>query len=64
MLVISRRKNEVIIAGPSRDEYVSIVVVQIQGDKVRLGIEAPDGWIIQRRDVYEDYKRSEESGQK
>ena len=39
MLVLSRKKNETIII----DDHIVITVVEIRGDKVRLGIEAPEG---------------------
>jgi len=47
MLVLSRKKNEIIDIG--RDIY--IVVVEIRGDKVRLGIEAPTEIPVHRREV-------------
>jgi len=49
MLVLSRKKNESIIIG----EDVTIVVVEIRGNKVRLGVEAPKEIPVHRREVYE-----------
>ena len=37
MLVLSRKKNESIVI----NDDITIVVVEIRGDKVRLGVEAP-----------------------
>ena len=37
-----------------------IVVVDIKGDKVRLGIEAPKGVPVHRREVYDAIRRDEE----
>lgn len=54
MLVLSRKKNESIRIG----EDITIVVVEIRGDKVRLGIEAPKEIPVHRREVYEAIKRS------
>ncbi len=50
MLVLSRKVLEEIVIG---DDIV-ISVVQIRGDKVRLGIEAPKHVTVHRREVYED----------
>ena len=49
MLVLSRKKFESIIIG----DNITIVVVEIRGDKVRLGIEAPKEITVHRNEVYE-----------
>ncbi len=49
MLVLSRKKNESIII----NDNITITVVEIRGDKVRLGIEAPKDVSVHRREVYE-----------
>lgn len=49
MLVLSRKKNETIII----DDHITVTVVEIRGDKVRLGIEAPKEVSVHRREVYE-----------
>lgn len=49
MLILSRKKNERI----KINNDVSIVVVEIRGDKVRLGIEAPQQVTVHRQDVYD-----------
>ncbi|WP_459556355.1 carbon storage regulator CsrA [Lacunimicrobium album] len=48
MLVLSRKQDEKIIIGDS----ITLMVVAIQGDKVRLGIEAPKNVSIHREEVY------------
>ena len=48
MLVLSRKKNESIVI----DERIVITVVEIRGDKVRLGIEAPREVPVHRSEVY------------
>lgn len=54
MLVFPRKKNESIVAGPSEGgERIEVTVVEIRGDKVRLGITAPKEWLVHRREVYE-----------
>ena len=57
MLVLSRKKNESIVI----NDNISIVVVEIRGDKVRLGIEAPKEIPVHRREVYEAILRDRES---
>lgn len=49
MLVLSRKKNESIII----NDHITVTVVEIRGDKVRLGIEAPKEVSVHRREVYE-----------
>jgi len=56
MLVLSRKKNESIVI----NNDITIVVVEIRGDKVRLGVEAPKEIPVHRREVYDAIKRSEE----
>ena len=58
MLVLSRKKDEKIIIGDS----ISIMVVDIRGDKVRLGIDAPRDVPVHRQEVYDAIKR-EQNGQ-
>ena len=53
MLVLSRKKDEKIIIGDS----ITLMVVEIRGDKVRLGIEAPKEVSVHREEVYEAIKR-------
>jgi carbon storage regulator len=53
MLVLSRHRDESIIIG---DDIV-ITVVDIRGDKVRLGIDAPQAIPVHRQEVYEAIQR-------
>jgi carbon storage regulator len=55
MLVLSRKKNESIVI----NNDITIVVVEIRGDKVRLGVEAPKEVPVHRREVYDAIHRSE-----
>ena len=55
MLVLSRKKNESIVI----NDDITIVVVEIRGDKVRLGVEAPKEVPVHRREVYDAIKRNE-----
>ena len=56
MLVLSRKKNESIVI----NDDITIVVVEIRGDKVRLGIEAPKEVPVHRNEVYEAIRRSQQ----
>lgn len=49
MLVLSRKKNERIVIG----ENIVLTVVEVRGDRVRLGIEAPQDVPIHRSEVHE-----------
>ena len=53
MLVLSRKKSEFIDIGGG----ISICVVAIKGDTVRIGIKAPDGVGIFRRELVEQIER-------
>jgi carbon storage regulator len=63
MLVLSRQRDESIIIG----DNIVITIVDIRGDKVRLGIEAPKEVPVHRQEVYEAIQRERiqsESGEK
>jgi carbon storage regulator len=49
MLVLSRKKNESIVI----NNDITITVVEIRGDKVRLGIVAPKDVPVHRQEVWE-----------
>jgi carbon storage regulator len=53
MLILSRKKNEKIRIG----DDIEIVVVEIRGDKIRLGIQAPQSLQVHRQEVYEAIQR-------
>ena len=53
MLVLSRQRDETIMIG----DDVEITVVDIRGDKVRLGIHAPRTIQVHRKEVYEAIQR-------
>lgn len=52
MLVLSRQRNESIVI-PIGGILIEMTVVDIRGDKVRLGITAPKEVPVHRREVYE-----------
>lgn len=53
MLVLSRHRDESIIIG---DDIV-VTIVDIRGDKVRLGINAPQDVPVHRQEVYDAIQR-------
>ena len=53
MIVLSRQKNESIIIG----DEVQVMIVDVRGDKVRLGITAPKNIPVHRQEVYEAIQR-------
>ena len=55
MLVLSRQKDESIMIGND----VEVTIVDVRGDKVRLGITAPRDIPVHRKEVYEAIKREE-----
>lgn len=57
MLVLSRQRNESIIICPPGCAPIKIVVVDIRGDKVRLGIIAPKEIPCHREEVFEAIQR-------
>ncbi|GAB4197488.1 MAG: hypothetical protein Kow00105_11520 [Phycisphaeraceae bacterium] len=57
MLVLSRQRDETIMIG----DEIEITVVDIRGDKVRLGITAPRHVQVHRKEVYEAIQRENTS---
>ena len=53
MLVLSRKRDEQIIITLEDGRQVSIMVVDIRGDKVRLGVEAPKTVSVDRGEIHE-----------
>ncbi len=56
MLVLSRKKNECIVI----NNDIRIVVVEIRGDKVRLGVEAPREVPVHRQEVYDAIQNAQQ----
>lgn len=53
MLVLSRQRDESIMIG----DNVEIIIVDVRGDKVRLGITAPKDIPVHRREIYDAIQR-------
>ncbi len=60
MLVLSRQKDESIMIG----DDVKITIVDVRGDKVRLGIEAPREIPVHRIEIYEAIQREKKEKEK
>jgi carbon storage regulator len=56
MLVLSRQRDETIMIG----DDIELTVVDIRGDKVRLGIKAPAHVAVHRKEIYDAIKRENE----
>jgi carbon storage regulator len=54
-LVLSRRTNESIVIGKD----IIVTVIGVRGDKVRLGVEAPNEMAIRRLEIHEAIQRDE-----
>ena len=57
MLVLSRKKGQSIMIGSD----IEISIVDIQGDQIRLGIEAPRNITIHRKEVFEEIIKEQTS---
>ncbi len=53
MLVLARRLNESIMIG----DEIEIVVIDIKGDQVKLGIKAPRKITVHRKEIYQEIKQ-------
>ena len=53
MLVLSRQRDETIVIGDS----IRITIMEVRGDKVRIGIEAPRDVTVHRQEIYDAIKQ-------
>ncbi|HEX5105505.1 MAG TPA: carbon storage regulator CsrA [Pirellulaceae bacterium] len=60
MLVLSRKRDERIVI----NDNIVITVVDIRGDKVRLGIEAPMDMPVHRQEVFDALRREQSASSK
>lgn len=52
MLVLARKLNESVMIG----EDVEIVIIDIKGDQIKLGIKAPKSVAVHRKEIYDEIK--------
>jgi cytosine deaminase len=57
MLVLSRQRDQTIVIG----DEIQVTIVDIRGDKVRLGIDAPRSVSVHRKEVYDLVKKESEA---
>jgi carbon storage regulator len=60
MLVLARQRDESIVI----DDEIIVTVVDIRGDKVRLGINAPRSVTVHRKEIWEQIKQEMEQASK
>ncbi|MDR1477421.1 MAG: carbon storage regulator CsrA [Planctomycetaceae bacterium] len=54
MLVLSRKRNESVVI----NDDITVVIVDVRGDKVRLGIDAPKNVPVHRKEIYDAIRNS------
>ena len=52
MLVLARKLNESIMIG----DDIEVVIIDIKGDQVKLGIRAPKSVTVHRKEIYEEIR--------
>ena len=58
MLVLSRQSDETIIIG----DNIRVTIVEVRGDKVRIGIDATRDVTVHRQEIYDAIRREAEPG--
>ena len=53
MLVLSRTKRQVVVITPPGGPRIEVTVLRISGDKIKLGIDAPESVVVDRLEVHE-----------
>lgn len=53
MLVLSRRVNEKIVLTLEDGRHITLMLVEVRGDKARIGVDAPKSVAVHRQEVYD-----------
>ncbi|MEW7975897.1 MAG: carbon storage regulator CsrA [Candidatus Sedimenticola endophacoides] len=59
MLILTRRVGETLMIG----DEVTVAVLGVKGNQVRIGVDAPRDVTVHREEIYERIKREQEGGQ-
>lgn len=57
MLILTRRPNETVMIG----DDITVTVLEVRGNQVRIGVQAPKSIPVHREEIYERIKKEEES---
>lgn len=57
MLILTRRLGETVIVNENEDKKIAITVVEVLGDRIKLGINAPKNIKILREELYDKVKK-------
>lgn len=57
MLILSRKTNQKIVIG----EDIEITIIEVRGDQVKVGIDAPKALKVFRHEVYEEIQKENEA---
>ncbi len=57
MLVLTRKVNQSIVIG----DGIEVVVLEVRGEQVRLGIRAPRDVVVHRKEIYEQIQEENEA---
>lgn len=58
MLVLTRKVNQSIIIG---DQGIEVVVLEVRGEQVRIGIKAPRDVVVHRKEIYDQIQTENEA---
>ena len=54
MLILSRKVGETVVI----DGHIRVKIIRVEGDVIKIGIEAPDDISVHRQEVYDEIQRS------
>ncbi len=60
MLVLTRKVNQSIIIG----DDIEVIVLEVRGEQIRLGIKAPRSVIVHRKEIYEQIQEENKAASK